>query len=140
MKQLKFNHSFAELIRLGKKTATFRMYDDKDLSVNDRIELLDKVDPKRPATWKSIGTARVDSIVEKRLSAITESDLHECDQYSNLNELLDVYRRYYGDQVTAEAPVKVIRFSLDSKGYLERGVDERTSQNEDTNLIHRRGV
>jgi ribonuclease HI len=112
MKQLKFNHSFAELIRQGKKTATFRMYDDKDLAVDDHVELLDKVDPHRPATWKSIGIARIDSIVEKRLAAITDQELRNSDQYVNQTELLAAYRKYYGDQVSPEMPVKVVEFSV----------------------------
>jgi ribonuclease HI len=88
------------------------MYDDKDLSIDDQVELLDKVEPDRPATWKTIGIARIDSIVEKRLSAITEADLRECDQYTSRGEMLTAYRRYYGDQVSLEMPVKVIRFSM----------------------------
>jgi ribonuclease HI len=129
MKQLKFNHNFAELILQGKKTATFRMYDDKDLSVDDRIELLDKVDPDRPATWKSIGTARIDAIVEKRLSAITEDDLRECEQYSSREEMLAVYRRYYGSQVTVDMPVKVIRFSVLNPEELMANInDKKTTQ------------
>jgi ribonuclease HI len=112
MKQLKFNHSFAELIRQGKKTTTFRMYDDKALSVNDEVELLDKVDPSQPVSWKIIAIARIDSIVEKRLSAITEQDLLECEQYDSPDELLTAYRQYYGERVVADMPIKVVRFKL----------------------------
>jgi ribonuclease HI len=132
MKQLKFNHNFAELIRQGKKTATFRMYDDKDLSVDDKVELLDKIDPDRPATWKSIGTARIDSIVEKRLSAITEADLSECEQYESREDLLMAYRRYYGDQVTVDTPVKVIRFTIRNPDQLVvKSEEEYTTLNRD---------
>lgn len=125
MKQIKFNHSFAELIHQGKKTATFRMYDDKDLSVDDLVELLDKVDPDRPATWKPIGVVRIDSIVEKRLSAITDDDLQECEQYSTREELLAAYRKYYGEQVTADMPIKVIRFKMLDTDQLMTNVDDK---------------
>lgn len=129
MKQLKFNHSFAELIRQGKKTATFRMYDDKDLSVDDQVELLDKADPDRPATWKSIGVARIDSIVEKRLSAISDADLRECEQYDSRDEMLEVYRKYYGDQITFDMPVKVIQFTIiDPKVFLTDSNDKYTTR------------
>jgi len=122
MKQIKFNHNFAELIRQGKKTATFRMYDDKDLSVGDQVELLDKVDSDRPATWKAIGIAQINSIVEKRLVAISEEDLYDCEQYETREELLDAYRKYYGMQVTFDTPVKVIRFAmLDERGLSASG-------------------
>jgi ribonuclease HI len=125
MKQIKFNHTFAELIRQGKKTATFRMYDDKDLSVDDRVELLDKVDPKRPATWISIGFGRIDSIVEKRLSAVTEDDLHECEQFDTREKMLATYRKYYGEQVTIDAPIKVIRFTLLDQDLLPASIDDK---------------
>ena len=135
MKQLKFNHGFADLIRQGKKTATFRMYDDKDLSVNDDVELLDKVDPVRPATWRPVGIARIDSIVEKRVSAITDQDLYDCEQYSSREELLAAYRQYYGEQVTSDMPMKVIRFTVYTPEELTAGVDdERTTLNEEIKL------
>jgi ribonuclease HI len=127
MKQLKFNHNFAELIRADKKTATFRMYDDKDLSVNDRVELLDKVDPDRPATWKLIGTARIDSIVEKRFSDIDEDDLYKTEEYDSKDEMLATYRRYYGSQVTSSMPIKVIRFTV-----LKTGVNSADSDDKRT--------
>jgi ribonuclease HI len=128
MKQLKFNHGSAELIRQGKKTATFRMYDDKDLSVDDRIELLDKTDPDRPATWKPIGFARIDSIVEKRLSAIAEADLRDCEQYDSRAKMLAMYQKYYGDQVSLDIPVKVIRFTLlDLQVLMAKNNDKNTT-------------
>jgi uncharacterized protein YhfF len=46
MKTLKFNHELAQLILAGEKTSTWRLYDDKDLSVDDEIKIIDKVDPK----------------------------------------------------------------------------------------------
>jgi ribonuclease HI len=112
MKRLKFNHGLAELIRAGKKTSTFRMYDDKDLSVNDEIELIDKVDAKSPATWVSIGHARIDSVIEKRLGNINDDDLKRYEAFASRDDMLKTYRQYYGDQITFDMPVKVIQFSL----------------------------
>lgn len=117
MKQLKFNHDLADLIREGKKTSTFRMYDDKDLSVNDKVELLDKVNPKNPATWNSIGTARIDKVLEKRLGEVDQTDLEKHEGYTSQEEMLRTYKDYYGDQTTFETPIKIIEFSLlDSDG------------------------
>lgn len=112
MKRLKFNHDLALLIKDGKKNLTLRMYDDKALSVNDYVELIDKVVADKPATWKVIGNARIESIVEKRLSAITGEELG-AELYADRTDMLRAYRIYYGDQVTLETAVKVIRFRLD---------------------------
>jgi ribonuclease HI len=139
MKQLKFNHSFAELIRQGKKTATFRMYDDKDLAVDDRVELLDKVDPDRPATWRPIGIARVDSIVEKRLLAINDTDLRECEQYASRDDMFKAYQRYYGDQVTIEMPVKVIRFSILNTNDSSASTDDRITTKDKEFILYADG-
>ena len=128
MKQLKFNHDLAELIRLGTKTSTFRMYDDKDLSVNDSVELLDKVDPDNPATWVPIGKARIDRILEKRLGEVDEVDLKKHESFNSREEMLRTYRSYYGEQVTFDTPIKVVEFSLlhhddQNNGHKNQSVD-----------------
>jgi ribonuclease HI len=115
MKTLKLDHSLADMIRRGDKTSTWRMYDDKDIRVNDDINLLDKVDPKDPGTWQSVGTARVDMVVEKRLGDITKSDFGGHEQFASREEMLKAYQGYYGPQVTFETPIKMIHFSLDRK-------------------------
>jgi hypothetical protein len=70
MKTLKFEHPYAEQIIAGEKTSTWRINDDKNLSVNDEVRLIDKIDPKRPETWRVFGTARIDGVIEKRLADI----------------------------------------------------------------------
>jgi hypothetical protein len=40
MKTLKFRHQLVEEILTGRKTVTWRLFDDKDLKVGDKIELL----------------------------------------------------------------------------------------------------
>lgn len=115
MKTIKFEHRLAELIRAGEKTATWRIYDDKNLAVNDHVALTDKVDPQNPATWVTIGNAVIDTIIEKRLGAIQESDTEGHEKFASQEEMLETYQRYYGPQVTLDTPVKIIHFSLLSK-------------------------
>jgi ribonuclease HI len=115
MKTLKLDHQLAQQIRSGQKTATWRLYDDKDIKVNDEIEFIDKVDPGDPATWQKIGVARVDVVVEKRLGEIDKQDLRGHEAYTSREEMLKVFQKYYGAQVTYETPVKIIRFTLDEK-------------------------
>jgi hypothetical protein len=75
MKKLKLEHKLAQRVLSGEKTSTWRIFDDKDLSVNDKVLLIDKVDPRRPETWKNIGVATINAVVQKRLSEISEADM-----------------------------------------------------------------
>jgi ribonuclease HI len=113
MKTLKLEHKLANLVRNGSKTSTWRLYDDKDISVNDEIELIDKVDPGNPSTWRSVGVARIDMINEKRLGEITKQDFVGHESFPSRQEMLKTYQHYYGPQVTFETPVKIIHFTLD---------------------------
>lgn len=42
MKTLKFKHEFVKEILKGKKTTTWRLFDDKNLKIKDEMELIDK--------------------------------------------------------------------------------------------------
>jgi ribonuclease HI len=112
MKRLKFEHQLAELIRQGKKTSTWRLYDDKDLSVGDVVELIDKVDPQNPATWTVASKAEIRTVIEKRLGMITEEDFAGHEDFNSREEMLQAYQKYYGPQVTLDTPVKIIQFKL----------------------------
>lgn len=110
MKSLKLDHRLAQDILSGEKTSTWRVNDDKDLHVNDQINLIDKVDPLNPATWVSIGTAIITTILEKQLGAVTKDDMDGHEVYSSVDAVIKEYQGYYGPQVTAETPVKIVRF------------------------------
>jgi len=112
MKTLKFDHDLANLIAEGTKISTWRMFDDKDISVNDEVKIIDKVDPKDPQTWRIIGIAKVTEIVEKRLEDISEESLKADRAYSSKKEMLETYQSYYGKRVTGATPVKIIYFDF----------------------------
>ena len=113
MKTLKLTHELAEMVRKGTKTATWRIYDDKDIRVNDKVELIDKVVPSDPATWQSIGVVRVTLVIEKRLGDVTESDFDGHEPFASQEEMLKAYQKYYGPEVTLDTPVKMIHFVFD---------------------------
>lgn len=112
MKTLKLNHTVAEALRKNAHSSTWRIYDDKDIRVNDKIELIDKVDPHKPESWRSVGTARVDAVEEKRLEDFTKTDLKAHSFFGTHEEMLKTSRSYYGSSVSFETPVKIIRFTL----------------------------
>ena len=112
MKTLKFDHEFAQQILSGKKSATWRLYDDKDLSVNDLVKIIDKVMPDDEKTWQVIGEAKVNEVVEKKLQDVTNSDMAGHEVFAFKEAMLDTYRQRYGDRVTLDEPVKMVYFKF----------------------------
>lgn len=117
MKILKLNHEVAQLVLAGKKTSTWRLFDDKDLSVNDKVEFIDKVDPSNPDTWTTIGLATITELRSKRLEAISKEDVQGYEQYRDPEIMYAELRKFYGSHVDSQTPVKVIYF--DFKPYVQ---------------------
>lgn len=112
MKKLKLDHELATLVLNGEKWSTWRLFDDKDLSVNDEVELIDKVQPDDPETWRPIGVATINRIIEKRLGDIEEADMDVSEGFTSKEDMLRMYQRYYGPNVTFGTPVKMVHFDL----------------------------
>lgn len=130
MKTLKLDHELAELIRQGAKHSTWRINDDKDLSVNDQVELIDKVDPKVRSTWVSFGQAIIDKVVMKRLGDVSPEDFDGHETYGSNEEMYSAYRRYYGPLVGPDTAVKIIDFSFQAYKH-----DKTPNQSEIFNVI-----
>lgn len=122
MKSLKLDHELAELVQNGQKTTTWRLFDDKDISVHDRLLLIDKVSVKNPETWEPIGVATVSEVVQKRLADVTPAEMSE-HGFASKETMLTVFRRYYGPDVGWETPIKIIRFTFSPEVPAERPVD-----------------
>jgi ribonuclease HI len=113
VKTLKFNHKGALEILSGKKRSTWRLYDDKELSVDDDIRFIDKVKEDDPSSWKIIGQGKVTEVVEKRLSNVTKDDMDANHAgFTDQGVMLEHYRSYYGSRVTLDDPVKIINFEF----------------------------
>jgi ribonuclease HI len=114
MKTLKLEHSLADMVRAGKKTSTWRMFDDKNVSTGDVVELVDKVDPARRETWQVMGTARIDQVVEKQLGSMTADEMQE-HNYASVDEMLTTFKGYYGSVVSLTTNLKIIRFTFNKE-------------------------
>ena len=114
MKTLKLEHQLADDIRGGLKRSTWRMFDDKDISVGDELELIDKSDPGDPNTWQVFARAKVIEITEKFLKNVKDEDFKGHEQFDSPKEMLMTYQGYYGGQVNMDTPVKIIRFELEN--------------------------
>lgn len=113
MKTLKLEHNLAKDVLSGAKRSTWRIKDDKDLSVDDEVELIDKIDPLRPDTWRVIGRARLNEVITKRLGDVSEDDYDDHSRYESPEDMLNTFRRYYGDDVSEQTIVKIIHFSFE---------------------------
>jgi len=106
MKTLKFRHYLAEEILAGRKTATWRLFDDKDLKVSDKVELL------YWETKEKFADAEIININEKELGEIEEKDFEGHEKFKDRDEMLQTYRKYYGDKVDWDTAIKIIEFKL----------------------------
>lgn len=113
MKILKLDHELAQLVRAGQKTSTWRINDDKDLSVNDQVEFVDKVDPKNRASWEIFGVATIDEVISKRMGELNETDEIGHEGYTSKEEMYKAFRGWYGKDVGPDTPVKIIRFRFE---------------------------
>jgi len=129
MKTLKLDHGLAQKVLTGEKNTTFRLFDDKDLSVNDEVEIIDKVQSDSPETWKIIGVAQIEEIYEKRIGALNEHDFEGHGvKYTSQDDLLKAFRNYYGERVTSDTPVKIVRFKFSGGGgQMASNVDKKTT-------------
>lgn len=107
MKSLKFRHNLVEKILDGSKTTTWRLFDDKDLQVGDKLQFIDADEGKEFAQVEIV------EVREKTFRDINDNDFdagHE--RYENPAVMIKWFQDHYGDQVTLETFVKIIKFRL----------------------------
>ncbi len=110
-KSLKFNHIEAENIQKGVQTATLRMKDEKDLSVDDVIEVIDKTEESKPDTWRVIGTAVIDEVHMRRAGDL-QIDGEGFEQFGSTTELYKQLEVFYGEPIEDNTHLKVIHFTF----------------------------
>jgi len=111
MKQLKFEHNFAQAIQSGAKKATFRVNDDKDLRIGDIVQLVDKVDGNHPTTWTIPGTLEITNIKLVPLEELSKDQMSQAESFDSREEMLQTFRRFYGEHITMETPILVLSFA-----------------------------
>jgi len=106
MKTLKFKPHLVDQILNGSKTVTWRLFDDKDLKVGDELSFVNS------ETGSHFTNARIIEITEKKLGEMQDDDFNGHEKYQNQNDMLEHYRKYYGDRVNLDTMVKVVKFKL----------------------------
>lgn len=110
MKTLKFRHHLVAEILAGRKTVTWRLFDDKNLQVGDRLDLL---------IWETkekFAAAEIVALREKTLGQVSPADYRGHESFAGQEEMLANYRKYYGARVTLQTPVKIIAFKIAAPG------------------------
>ena len=123
MKILKFAPKLVPLVLSGEKTSTWRMFDETDFQIGDQVSFV--------GGGKEFARAVISTIREKRLGDITSEDEindgHE--RFESDEERLETYRGYYGDRVTSDTVVKLMKFRLlDSVEGLSTEVEKTRKQ------------
>lgn len=106
MKPLKFKPHLVQPILDGTKTSTWRLFDDKDLSVGDELSFINS------ETGAEFAKARITKVEEKNLGNITEEEWGTQNKHVSSDDKLAHYQSLYGDEVNLNTPVKIIDFKL----------------------------
>lgn len=101
-KILKFTPELTQLIKDGSKTVTIRLFDDKNLTVGDKIILATRDGDK----VTNFGEAIIDKIALKKIESLTDEDFIGHEKVENP---LVYYRKYYGNKVKINTEVKIIK-------------------------------
>jgi len=105
-KSLKFRDHLATLVLKGEKNLTWRLFDDKNLSKGDKVDLINW------NTGKKFADAILTDVWEKKMSNIDDGDFDGHEKFPSKEEMYQTYRTYYGDKVGPNTIVKIIRFKL----------------------------
>lgn len=105
-KKLKFTGRLIPLILSGKKTVSWRLWDDKNLQTGDIVDFLEY------ETMNHFATAEITSVTEKEFANLTQEDEEGHEEKASLEEMRRVMAEYHKKPVGPETPVKVVRFKL----------------------------
>lgn len=106
-KTLKFVPVLVDMILAGDKWSTWRLWDDKDLTEGDVVDLFNK------ETGEQFGTARIVRVVEKPLGELTDADKVGHEGFASDGEMYATYTRYYNREVSPESLVKISLFKME---------------------------
>ncbi len=106
MKTLKFADHLIPLILNGSKTATWRLFDDKNLSIGDKLELV------HAATGKIFARAVITSVKELAIKDIANEDRIGHEPLGDVDEICAIYENFYHQHITPATMMKIIRFEL----------------------------
>lgn len=105
-KKLKFVGDLPDLIISGKKNTTWRVEDDKNLCVGDKILFL------RSENLTQFAVGLLTCVVEKTFGELTESDWDGHEKFLSDCEMYKTYSRYYSKDINCDSKLKIIKFRI----------------------------
>ncbi len=106
MKTLKFIPSQIEPILNGTYNTTWRLADEKNIQVNDEIQLINS------ENGNVFAKIIVDEVTTKSIEDISSYDIQGHENYGSIEEIIDVFKKYYGPDITIKSLVKIIKYHL----------------------------
>ncbi len=106
MKTLKFTPQLSQDIIDGKKTSTFRLFDDKDLKEEDEVVFINK------ETMQEFGKGKITSVKLKTLGTLEENDFDGHRKYESKESMYEEFKKFYGEKVNEDTEVKIIKFAI----------------------------
>lgn len=94
------------MILRGEKTVTWRLFDDKDLSIGDKVEFLNW------ETGELFAYTTITSCVQKTLGNLQPHDFNGHRTFSSPNEMYEHYATLYQRKVDESTPLKILTFEL----------------------------
>jgi len=112
MKTLKFRPALAQLILEGKKTTTWRLFDDKDLRAGDEVEMKVRND-EGEVLPDAFTHGVITEVSERPLKDLTDADWEGHERFPSDEEMYAAYRSYYpGKEIGPETAVKIVHFTI----------------------------
>ncbi|KKR56135.1 MAG: hypothetical protein UT93_C0004G0013 [Candidatus Woesebacteria bacterium GW2011_GWF1_40_24] len=106
MKRVHFAPNLVSLVLSGKKTSTWRLWDDKGLTTGDIVEFANA------ETRAVFAKAKLTKVIEKPFKELTDEEKAGHEKYINEAELFKTFERYYNKPVSESTPFKIIWFKL----------------------------
>ena len=106
MKRLKFSAGLVAPVLSGQKSSTWRLFDEKNVSVGDEVVFLDA------STGNAFATAEITRVTEKKMGALSEEDKAGHEPFSSDAEMYATYSSYYKRLVGPNTLVKIVRFRI----------------------------
>lgn len=105
MKKLRFSEPLPKLILNGQKNITWRINDDKNIILGDKLSLCYK-------DGREFAKVKVILVKETTFGNLTEEDKKGHEKFSSDKEMYETYSKYYNITVGPKTMVKIIKFRL----------------------------
>ncbi len=106
-KTLKFTSELVDRILSGEKFSTWRLFDDKDLKIGNKLIFINK------ENGQAFGRAKIIKLVTKAFGALTDEDWVGHEKFSSEVEMYDTYSKYYGKSIGSDTEIKIMTFDFE---------------------------